>query len=106
MFDLEIHRCKNMKLLVPFYIKERHLYPFNCQDSGHCLLEDRVLHKEAWVAKLLGTHLSGSIKRSNFYDEITRHWQLKGYTNKYIYLFLCSFHRKLLVLLFNYFNFW
>ena len=22
------------------------------------LLEDRVLHKEAWVAKLLGTHLS------------------------------------------------
>ena len=25
---------------------------------GHSLLEDRVLHKEAWVAKLLGTHLS------------------------------------------------
>ena len=25
---------------------------------GHGLLEDRVLHKEAWVAKLLGTHLS------------------------------------------------
>ena len=24
----------------------------------HSLLEDRVLHKEAWVAKLLGTHLS------------------------------------------------
>ena len=23
---------------------------------GHSLLEDRVLHKEAWVAKLLGTH--------------------------------------------------
>ena len=25
---------------------------------GHSLLEDRALHKEAWVAKLLGTHLS------------------------------------------------
>ena len=25
---------------------------------GHSLLEDIVLHKEAWVAKLLGTHLS------------------------------------------------
>ena len=25
---------------------------------GHGLLEDRVLNKEAWVAKLLGTHLS------------------------------------------------
>ena len=25
---------------------------------GHSLLEDRVLHKEAWVTKLLGTHLS------------------------------------------------
>ena len=25
---------------------------------GHIVLEDRVLHKEAWVAKLLGTHLS------------------------------------------------
>ena len=25
---------------------------------GHSLLEDRVLHKEAWFAKLLGTHLS------------------------------------------------
>ena len=24
----------------------------------HSLLEDRALHKEAWVAKLLGTHLS------------------------------------------------
>ena len=28
--------------------------PFNCQNF-HCL-EDTVLHKEAWVAKLLGTH--------------------------------------------------
>ena len=25
---------------------------------GHSLLEDRLLHKEAWVAKLLDTHLS------------------------------------------------
>ena len=25
---------------------------------GHGLLEDRLLHKEAWVAKLLGTYLS------------------------------------------------
>ena len=25
---------------------------------GHSLLEDRASHKEAWVAKLLGTHLS------------------------------------------------
>ena len=25
---------------------------------GHSLLEDRALHKEAWVVKLLGTHLS------------------------------------------------
>ena len=25
---------------------------------GHSLLEDRALHREAWVAKLLGTHLS------------------------------------------------
>ena len=25
---------------------------------GHSLLEDRVLHKEAWVVMLLGTHLS------------------------------------------------
>ena len=25
---------------------------------GHSLLEDSVLHKEAWVAKLIGTHLS------------------------------------------------
>ena len=25
---------------------------------GQSLLEGRVLHKEAWVAKLLGTHLS------------------------------------------------
>ena len=38
------------------------------------LLEDRVLHKEAWVAKLLPTSVSRSIKRSNFYGEITYHW--------------------------------
>ena len=25
---------------------------------GHSLLEDRVLHEEAWLAKLLGTHLN------------------------------------------------
>ena len=25
---------------------------------GHSLLEDRALRKEAWVVKLLGTHLS------------------------------------------------
>ena len=25
---------------------------------GHSLSEDRALHKEAWVAKLVGTHLS------------------------------------------------
>ena len=46
---------------------------------GHSLLEDRVLHKEAWVAKLLGTHsVSRFIKRSNFHGEITQHWHLKG----------------------------
>ena len=27
------------------------------------LLEDRVLHKEAWVAKLLGTHLSIQVNK-------------------------------------------
>ena len=30
---------------------------FKCQDF-YCLLENRVLHKKAWAAKLLGTHLS------------------------------------------------
>ena len=46
----------------------------------HSLLEDRVLHKEAWVAKLLGTptSVSRSVKRSNFHVEITQHWHLKG----------------------------
>ena len=28
------------------------------------LLEDRVLHKEAWVAKLIGTHLHKKVKFS------------------------------------------
>ena len=32
--------------------------PFRINFYGQGLLEDRVLHKEAWVAKLLGTHLS------------------------------------------------
>ena len=38
-----------------------HINPFSARIFtvfGHSLLEDRVLHKEAWVAKLLGTHLS------------------------------------------------
>ena len=30
---------------------------------GHSLFEDRVLHKEAWVAKLLGTHLSVRVNK-------------------------------------------
>ena len=39
-----------------------------------------MLHKEAWVAKLLGTHLSVQVqKRSNFHDEITRHWLLSPF---------------------------
>ena len=43
--------------------------------SGHSLLEGRVLHKEAWVAKLLGTHLSIQVnKKVNFRGEITRSW--------------------------------
>ena len=38
-------------------------------------LESRVLHKGAWVATLLG---SRTIKRSNFQDEKSRSWQLRG----------------------------
>ena len=34
--------------------------PFHCFWS---LLEDRVLHKEAWVAKFFGTHLSIQIHK-------------------------------------------
>ena len=46
--------------------------------TGLSLFEDGVLHKKAWVAKLLGTHLSIQVhKRSNFQDEIFSHWQLK-----------------------------
>ena len=46
------------------------IQPFNCQDF-HCfldsLLEDRVLHKEAWVATLLGTHLTVQVhKKAKF----------------------------------------
>ena len=44
----------------------------------HSLLEDRVLHKEEWVAKLPATSVSRSIKRLNFQVEITHHWHLKG----------------------------
>ena len=45
---------------------------------GH-LLDDKVLHKEVWFAKLLGTHLGIQVhKKVIFHDEITRHWQLQG----------------------------
>ena len=47
------------------------------------LLESRMLHKEAWVAKLLGTHLSIQVhkkvkllRRDNW--QIICHWQLNG----------------------------
>ena len=41
---------------------------------GHSLLGDRVLHKEALVAKLLGTHLSIQVqKKVKFHGEITHH---------------------------------
>ena len=43
-----------------------------CQDF-HCFLEDRVLQKKQ--------------KKSNFHDEITRHWQLKGSTESKLKLY-------------------
>ena len=36
---------------------------------GHSLLEDRVLHKEAWVATLLGTHLSIQVHKKVKFSE-------------------------------------
>ena len=51
------------------------------------LLEDRVLHKEAWVAKLLGTHLSIQVhKRPNFQEEISSFLAVKGLTGRKKYL--------------------
>ena len=46
---------------------------------GHSLLEDRVLHKEAWVAKLLGTHLSIQVhKKVKFSWRVHSTLALKG----------------------------
>ena len=46
-----INRLLNQKIINPLTARIFTIF-------GHSLLEDRVLHKEAWVAKLLGTHLS------------------------------------------------
>ena len=43
---------------------------------GHSLLGDRVLHKEAWVAKLLGTHLSVQVHKKVKFNNLPL--ELKG----------------------------
>ena len=43
------------------------------------LLESKVLHKEGWVAVLLGTLIGvQDYQRSNVHDGYIRNWQLKG----------------------------
>ena len=62
MVELEVsscltHYCQLRVPIILYYI----LNPLTARIFtvfGHSLLEDRALHKEAWVAKLLGTHLS------------------------------------------------
>ena len=45
------------------------------------LLEDKELHKEAWVAKILGTHLSIQIhKKVKFSWQVNSPLALKGLT--------------------------
>ena len=46
---------------------------------GHSLLDDRVLHKEAWVTKLLGTHYSIQVhKKVKFSGRDNSSLALKG----------------------------
>ena len=67
MVELEVSSCLThyCQLRVPnilYYI----LNPLTARIFtffGHSLLEDRALHKEAWVAKLLGTHLSIQVQK-------------------------------------------
>ena len=48
----------------------------------HSLLEDRVLHKEAWVVKLLGTHLSIQVhKKVEFSRRDISSLAVKGLSN-------------------------
>ena len=50
---------------------------------GHSLLEDRALHKEAWVVKLLGTHLSIQVhKKVKFSWRDNSSLAVKGLNNK------------------------
>ena len=50
---------------------------------GHSLLEDRLLHKEAWVAKLLGTHPSIQVhKKVKFSWRDNSTLALKGLTEQ------------------------
>ena len=59
---------------------------------GHSLLEDRVLHKEAWVAKLLGTHLSIQVhKKVKFSWRDNSTLALKGLIRRYEIYYLSSF---------------
>ena len=70
-----------MKNLLGALIKESfYLNPLTARNFNifeHSLLEDRLLHKGAWFAKHIGTHLSiqDRIKRSNFQNEISRSWK-------------------------------
>ena len=53
--------CQNEKIIVIDIPVCKDFNPLSARiftTFGHSLLEDRVLHKEAWVAKLLGTHFS------------------------------------------------
>ena len=51
---------------------------------GQSLLEDRVIHKEAWVAALLGTHLSVQVhKKVKFLWRDSSSLAIKGSKNRY-----------------------
>ena len=51
---------------------------------GHSVLEDRVLHKEGWVAKLLGTHLSIQVhKKVEFSRLDNSSLAVKGLINQF-----------------------
>ena len=85
-----VFKLKYLKAL--YQINERLFERFNPLSArvftvfGHSLLEDRVLHKEAWVAKLLGTHLSIQVhKKVKFSRRDNSSLAVKGLKASIIY---------------------
>ena len=62
-------------------IKKYFVNPLSARIFGHVLLENWLLHKEAWVTKLLGTHLSIQVhKKVKFLWRDNSPLALKGLT--------------------------